>query len=101
MSGTIDDGRVRAIARLARLALSDAEVSELARDLARIVDYVGVLGELDLAAVEPTAHPFRDAMPLREDAPAPTHAPERFLELAPDADPAGFRVPRVIGPEDA
>lgn len=100
MASGIDGERVRAIARLARLTLDDHEIEGLGRDLAAIVDYVGVLDELDLGDVEPTAHPFLDAMPLRPDVPHVPHGFERLGALAPDPHEGFFRVPRILGGGD-
>ncbi len=100
MTNAVDAERVRGIARLARLTLDDTEVDSLGRDLAAIVAYVGVLDELDLVDVAPTAHPFLDAMSLRPDN---THTPAGFAVLganAPDPHDGYFRVPRILGGDD-
>ena len=52
----IDDATVKKLARLARLALDDAEVRALVPELAGIVRYVDSLRAVDTAGVEPMIH---------------------------------------------
>jgi aspartyl-tRNA(Asn)/glutamyl-tRNA(Gln) amidotransferase subunit C len=89
----IDRDQVLHVARLARLRLTDAEVERMATELAPILDHVEKIGELDLDAVEPTSHVVELENVLRPDEPRPSLPRERALAEAPDATPAGFRVP--------
>ena len=57
------------VARLARLALSDEEIDRLGAQLNAILEAVGKVSELDLADVEPTAHPLDLVNVWAEDAP--------------------------------
>ena len=52
----ISNGEVLHVARLARLALSDAELETLGGQLGQIIDYVKQLDRLDTAGVTPTSH---------------------------------------------
>jgi aspartyl-tRNA(Asn)/glutamyl-tRNA(Gln) amidotransferase subunit C len=52
----IDDATVKKLARLARLALSDAEVRALVPELASIVRYVDSLRAVDTAGAAPMIH---------------------------------------------
>ncbi|MDO8468278.1 MAG: Asp-tRNA(Asn)/Glu-tRNA(Gln) amidotransferase subunit GatC [Candidatus Peribacter sp.] len=45
--------QVRHIAKLARLTLSDKEVSKFSRELTQILDYIEKLKEVDTKGVEP------------------------------------------------
>ena len=45
------------VARLARLALTEDEISKFQEQLSAILEAVGKVAELDLSEVEPTAHP--------------------------------------------
>lgn len=91
--------RVRRIARLARLALTEEEVARFTIQLASILRYVSELQTLDTGDVEPTSHPLAVVAPLREDAPLPSLPRDQALAAAPDADRAAglFKVPRVLG----
>ncbi len=81
------------VARLARLALSDEEVDRLAAQLNAILDAVGKVGELDLADVEPTAHPLDLVNVWAEDDPQECLPVEEALANAPDREAGFFRVP--------
>ena len=46
------------VAMLARLALSENEVTSLTQELTKIVGFVSQLSEIDTSDVEPLAHPL-------------------------------------------
>ena len=81
------------VARLARLELSEDEVSRLQEQLSAILEAVGKVAELDLADVEPTAHPLDVANVWADDEPRPCLPVDEALANAPDRDGALFRVP--------
>lgn len=87
---------VEYVARLARLRLSEGEKEQFASQLARIVEYVEKLNQLDTARVEPTAHvlPLKNVM--RPDEVRPTIARDAVLRLAPKAADGFIKVPQVI-----
>lgn len=88
---------VRHVARLARLSLSEDEIPRLEREMARILDYVAELREVDTAGVEPTSHPVPVETAFREDEIGPHLDREDALRNAPEQDGEGFVVPRVVG----
>lgn len=87
---------VEHVARLARLELSEEELSLYTRQLGDILKYIEKLDEADTAGVEPLAHAAAAGNVFREDAVGPSLPPEKALEQAPDADGRFFRVPRII-----
>jgi aspartyl-tRNA(Asn)/glutamyl-tRNA(Gln) amidotransferase subunit C len=95
---TIDRGTVQHIARLAELAVSDAEAHALAGQLERIVAFVEQLGELDLGdgpAGAVVVGPERTA--LREDVVAPIPMARGPEAMAPAMQDGLFLVPRLGG----
>jgi aspartyl-tRNA(Asn)/glutamyl-tRNA(Gln) amidotransferase subunit C len=88
---------VRHVARLARLALTDAEVDQLVIDLGSILAHAEDVAALDLTDVPPTAHPLPLENVLRPDAVGPTLDRDEVLAQAPDAEDGRFRVPRIMG----
>lgn len=84
------------IARLARLRLPGDEVEALAGQLARILDYVEALAELDTTGVTPTSHMSARETPLRKDEPAPCLPREDALSSAPESRDGFFVVPRIL-----
>ena len=85
------------VAMLARLALSDAELSSLTDELSQIVGLVSQLSELNTDDVEPLAHPLDSQNVFREDHPAPSLKTADALRCAPRHDGECFLVPAVLG----
>jgi len=92
----IDLKDVEHVARLARLALSEAEKARMQAELSAILSYIDKLKELDVEGVEPTSHavPLVDVM--REDEVQPCLPREAMMANAPDRAREFFRVPRII-----
>jgi aspartyl-tRNA(Asn)/glutamyl-tRNA(Gln) amidotransferase subunit C len=90
---TISRDEVLHVARLARLDLTDEEVERFREQLNAILDAVGKVAELDLADVEPTAHPLDLVNGWAEDEPRPSLSVEEALANAPDCEGDFFRVP--------
>jgi aspartyl-tRNA(Asn)/glutamyl-tRNA(Gln) amidotransferase subunit C len=87
----------RRVARLARLALDEQTLDEERRSLSAVLAYVETLRELDLAGVEPLAHPSdRGARPAADE-PGPALPTGVLMRLAPEADPPFVQVPKVVG----
>src|SRR5262249_32256451 len=74
---------VRWIAHLARLELTEAELTTLTGQLSAIVGYVAQLGEVDTEGVEPLAHALPVQNVFREDDPAPSLGVDEALANAP------------------
>jgi aspartyl-tRNA(Asn)/glutamyl-tRNA(Gln) amidotransferase subunit C len=89
----IDREQVLHVARLARLELSDEEVTKISGELSNILEHIEKIGELDLDGVPPTSHAVEVANALRPDAPRPCLPREVALAQAPDVADDGFRVP--------
>ena len=96
---TIGPEDVAYVARLARLALSQDEAEAMARDLEQILGHVRSLDALDTDGVEPTAHGFELATPLRPDRPVPPLDPELAVANAPERQGTAFLVPKVLEDE--
>jgi aspartyl-tRNA(Asn)/glutamyl-tRNA(Gln) amidotransferase subunit C len=89
----ISDDQVRHVARLARLALTDDELERFREQLSAILEAVGTVAELDLADVEPTAHPLDLVNVLADDVPEPSLQLDDVLANAPDPEDGAFGVP--------
>ena len=84
---------VEHVARLARLALTEQELERFGGQLDAILAAVGKVSELDLADVEPTAHPLDVVNVWAEDEPRPSLPVAEALANAPERDGNFFRVP--------
>ncbi len=87
---------VEHVARLARLALGDAELERMREQLNAILGYIDKLRELDVTNVQPTSHAVELVNVLREDAVVPCLPQGEMLANAPDRVGELFRVPRII-----
>jgi aspartyl-tRNA(Asn)/glutamyl-tRNA(Gln) amidotransferase subunit C len=85
------------VAKLARLALTDAEIDAYTADLAGILEHAQDVASLDTSGVAPTAHPLPLINVLRADVVQPSVNREEVLAMAPVAEDDRFRVPRILG----
>lgn len=90
---TID---VRYVADLARLQLDDAEVRTFEGQLGAILGYVEKLAQLDVADIEPTAHPAPVYDRIAEDSAVSGLDRAALLDNAPDRTAGQIRVPKVV-----
>jgi aspartyl-tRNA(Asn)/glutamyl-tRNA(Gln) amidotransferase subunit C len=95
---TIDD--VRHVAKLARLALSEAQLARFTDQLESILEYVAKISQADVSGVEPMAHAVPLANVLREDEVRPSLPLDKVLSNAPETDGPFFKVPKVIGGDE-
>jgi len=96
MNRKIDAQQVRKVAKLARLALTDAEIEEFTGQLGAILQYVEKMNELDTADVEPLAHCLPIHNVFRADEVQESLGTEKTLANAPDRDGSFFRVPKIL-----
>ena len=87
---------VRRIATLARLELSEDEVSAFSAPLDGVLTLMEKLAQVDTDGVEPTSYPMPIDAPMREDAPWQSMPTELFLQNAPDQAQQQIRVPKVV-----
>ncbi len=87
---------IRKVAKLARLDLTDAELTEMLPQLTSILDYVAQLQQLDTAGVEPLAHPLPIHNVFRDDEPRPSLPVDEALQNAPNRTGDFFAVPAVF-----
>ena len=89
----IDREQVLHVARLARLELSEDEVTRMTGELSAILDHIEKISALDLDGVPPTTHVVEVPSALREDVPRPSLPRDVALSSAPAVDDDGFSVP--------
>ena len=94
MSVTADT--VRHVAKLARIAMSDAEIAELVPELNQILGWVDQLAEVDTDGVEPLTAVIDLKLRLRDDVVNDGNVRDKVLVNAPDAQHGFFAVPKVI-----
>lgn len=87
---------VREVAKLARLELTEDEISTYAGQLTKVLDYVALLDEVDTEGVEPMVHALDQGNVFRMDEVRPSLSREDALSNAPKTDGKYFQVPQVI-----
>lgn len=83
-------------AGLARIELSEKEVTSYTEQLNSILEYVEPLKSLDLANVEPTIYGVSLNNVLRNDEVKPSITQEEALANAPEGEDGFFRVPKIV-----
>ncbi len=83
------------VARLARLSLNPDEADKLGDDLARIVQFVEQLKEVNVEGIEPMAHAGDRVLPFRDDAAHKTLGRE-CLKSSAGFEDGLIRVPKII-----
>jgi aspartyl-tRNA(Asn)/glutamyl-tRNA(Gln) amidotransferase subunit C len=92
----LSENDVNHVARLARLALSDAERSRYLGQLGRILDHIAVLSKYDTQNVPPTTHVVPLSNVWRDDVAIPFSDTPSILANAPDHEEIYFKVKKVI-----
>jgi aspartyl-tRNA(Asn)/glutamyl-tRNA(Gln) amidotransferase subunit C len=87
---------VEHVARLSRLALSDAELERMREQLSSILAYIDTLRALDTAGVEPTSHAVPMVNVMRDDENRPCLPQDEALANAPERRGDYARVPKII-----
>ena len=94
---SISRADIEKVALLARLQLTEDELSQMTAELAQIVGYVDQLAEVDTGGIEPMAHAIELANVFRDDAVVESLPREEALANAPHHDERGYLVPAVLG----
>lgn len=84
------------LARLSRLALTDAELDHFAGQLDQIIVAVARVQEVAADQIPPMTHAVPVVNVYREDVPTPQLTPEQALAGAPASEQSRFRVPRIL-----
>ena len=92
----IDEAQVRKVAKLSRLALTEAEVQEFTGQLSAILGYVEKMNELDTEGIEPLAHCLPVSNVFRDDCVTESLGTEKALANAPQRDGDFFKVPKIL-----
>ena len=87
------------LARLSRLAVTDAELDRFAGQLDVILQSVARVGEVAADDVPPMTHAVPLVNVLREDVVRPSLTPAEALAGAPDTAEDRFRVPQILTEE--
>ena len=93
---SVNEQQVRHVAKLARLALGEAEIARMVPELNNILDWVEQLAEVNTDGVEPLTAVIDIPERLRDDIVNDGDIRDKILLNAPDAQHGFFAVPKVI-----
>jgi aspartyl-tRNA(Asn)/glutamyl-tRNA(Gln) amidotransferase subunit C len=88
---------VAALARLARIEMTDEELAHLAPQLDVILESVASVTDVATDDIPPTSHALPLTNVFREDVVRPSLPVAEVLAGAPAAEQDRFRVPRILG----
>ena len=97
---SLSEQEVRHVAMLARLALTDAEVTALRDDLNSILGHIDTIQQLDLEGVTPMTHAVPVTNVTRSDVIVPGLSHDAALMNAPAQEAGAFLIPQIVGGGD-
>ena len=92
----ISKDTIRDMAQLARLRVDEAEIGDLTRRFAAVLNLFEALGRADVDGVAPMAHPLDATQTLREDAVTEGNRRDELQAVAPLVEDGLYLVPRVV-----
>ncbi len=93
---SVDVQRVKEVARLARIAITDQEAQELTGDMNEILGWVEQLDNVDITSVEPMTAVVDTKIKLRSDEISDGNYADKIVSNAPKSEDDFFMVPKVI-----
>lgn len=93
---TIERADIEKLAELARIQITDDQVTATADRLANVLALVDQLQDADTTGVSPMAHPMDAVQRLRPDAVTEPNRRDAFQAIAPATEAGLYLVPRVI-----
>ena len=97
----ITDDQVRHVASLARLELTDQEVSEFSEQLAQILQRASRIQSLALEDVEATLHPIDLGNVLRTDVSRLVDYAEQIVAQGPQTQGPFIKAPKILEDESS
>ena len=93
---SIDIETARRVAKLARIAVPEAELPELANEFSAILGFIEQLNEVDVDGIEPMTSVTPQRLKRRDDVVTDGGQQAAVLKNAPDAREGFFAVPKVV-----
>ena len=93
---SVDLDTVKRVARLARIAVSDAQAQKMQGELNQILGFVEQLNEVDVEGVEPMTSVVEMEMKKRQDVVTDGAKAEDIVANAPLSEDGFFMVPKVV-----
>jgi aspartyl-tRNA(Asn)/glutamyl-tRNA(Gln) amidotransferase subunit C len=88
--------QIRALARLARIEVGEADAAALRDDLNGILAMVEQMQAVDTSGIDPMSHPQQATQRLRPDEATEADQRDLFQSVAPQVEDGLYLVPKVI-----
>ena len=92
----IDDKTINHISSLSRLNMNRAEKEKLKKDMEDIINYIGILNEIEVTETEPLPYIFSTSNVFREDVQKESQPVKAVVANAEERTENYFKVPRTI-----
>ena len=93
---SLTNADVQKVARLARLAMTEAEIESARTQLSGIFDLIAEMQAVDTKGIIPMSHAQDVSQRLREDIVTEADQRELFQSIAPQVEAGLYLVPQVI-----
>lgn len=93
---SLSNADVQKVARLARLAMSEAEITVARDQLSGIFDLIAEMQAVNTEGITPMSHAQDVSQRLRDDRVSETDQRELFQSVAPQVESGLYLVPQVI-----
>jgi aspartyl-tRNA(Asn)/glutamyl-tRNA(Gln) amidotransferase subunit C len=93
---SVDKDTVRRIAKLARIAMDDAQAGEMEAELNALLAWVEQLSEVDCENVPPMTSVVEQRLPMRDDLVTDGGYADDLMKNAPQSEGHFFVVPKVV-----
>ena len=93
---SVDTATVKRVARLARIAVTDAEAEKMKGELNAILGFVEQLDQVDVSGVEPMTSAVETTMRKRVDEVTDGDRADDIVANAPMSEDHFFMVPKVV-----
>ncbi len=93
---SVDQAAVRRIARLARIAVTDAEVPHFQQEINAILGFAEQLNAVNVDGVEPMTSVIPMRLPMRQDIVTDGGSAARVMGNAPAREDDFYVVPKVV-----
>lgn len=93
---TLTTEQVKKIGHLARIKLTENEVTKFQTELNKIFNWIDLLKEVNTDNVQPMYSPVQHTLPLREDVVNDGNIQDQVLKNAPNSRYGYYIVPKVV-----
>ena len=93
---SVDEGTVRRIAKLSRLAMEESRVKPMVAELNGLLDWVEQLKEVDVTGVPAMTSVVEQNLKMREDKVSDGGNADALMQNAPGGEDHFFVVPKVV-----